>query len=198
MWRLAAELCSGRLEGGSRVRMAEDSTKLRTHLVLGGARSGKTAYGLKLASDSHLEKCMIATAEAFDSEMKQRIALHRAERDEGWQVWEEPTDLVGILERISRPDRIVVIDCLTIWLSNLFLKEIDHASEVAKLAAWVKERAFPLILVSNELGMGLIPETSFGRGFRDSHGRMNQILAAVCDNVTFVVAGLPLIFKSRG
>jgi adenosylcobinamide kinase / adenosylcobinamide-phosphate guanylyltransferase len=176
--------------------MPETTMQWRTHLVLGGARSGKTAYGLKLATDSGLERCMVATAEAFDQEMKQRIALHRAERDEAWQVWEEPVNLAGVLDEISRPDRIVVVDCLTIWLSNLLLKEIDPASEVARLAAWVKEKPFPLILVSNELGMGLVPETSLGRAFRDSHGRMNQTLAAACDNVTFIAAGLPLVLKS--
>lgn len=177
--------------------MAETTIEGRTHLVLGGARSGKTAYGLKLASDTHLEKCMVATAEAFDPEMKQRIALHRAERDEGWRVWEEPIELTAVLDEIARPDRIVVVDCLTIWLSNLLLKERDHASEVAKLATWVRERPFPLVFISNELGMGLVPETTLGRAFRDSHGRMNQTLAAACDQVTFVAAGLPLVLKSK-
>jgi adenosylcobinamide kinase/adenosylcobinamide-phosphate guanylyltransferase len=177
--------------------MAKTTIEGRTHLVLGGARSGKTAYGLKLASNSGLEKCMVATAEAFDPEMKQRIALHRAERDETWRVWEEPIDLTAVLDEIARPDRIVVVDCLTIWLSNLLLKEMDHASEVARLAAWVREKPFPLVLISNELGMGLVPETSLGRAFRDSHGRMNQTLAAACDQVTFVAAGLPLVLKSK-
>jgi adenosylcobinamide kinase / adenosylcobinamide-phosphate guanylyltransferase len=177
--------------------MAETTMAWRTHLVLGGARSGKTAYGLKLATDSRLEKCMVATAEAFDPEMEQRIALHRAERDETWQVWEEPIDLARVLDQISRPDRIVVVDCLTIWLSNLLLREIDYVREVAKLAAWVKEKPLPLVLVSNELGMGLVPETSIGRAFRDSHGRMNQTLAAACEQVTFVAAGLPLVLKSK-
>jgi adenosylcobinamide kinase/adenosylcobinamide-phosphate guanylyltransferase len=177
--------------------MAETTTQERTHLVLGGARSGKTGYALKLATDSRLERCMVATAEAFDSEMTQRIALHRAERDESWRVWEEPIDLVRALDEISRPDRIVVVDCLTVWLSNLHLKEIDHAREVAMLAAWVDKTPFPLILVSNELGLGLVPETSLGRAFRDKHGQMNQILAAACDHVTFVAAGLPLVLKSK-
>lgn len=177
--------------------MAKTTIEGRTHLVLGGARSGKTAYALKLATDSRLERCMVATAEAFDREMKERIALHRAERDKTWRVWEEPIDLAAVLDEIARPDRIIVVDCLTIWLSNLLMKESDHASEVAKLAAWVKEKPFPLILVSNELGLGLVPETSLGRAFRDSHGRMNQTVAAACDQVTFVAAGLPLVLKSK-
>lgn len=177
--------------------MAETTIQSRTHLVLGGARSGKTGYALKLATDSRLERCMVATAEAFDKEMTQRIALHRAERDESWRVWEEPINLAGVLDEISRPDRIVVVDCLTIWLSNLLLKEIDHASEVARLAAWINKKPFPLILVSNELGLGLVPETSLGREFRDKHGQMNQTLAAACDQVTFVAAGLPLVLKSK-
>jgi adenosylcobinamide kinase/adenosylcobinamide-phosphate guanylyltransferase len=177
--------------------MTETTIQGRTHLILGGARSGKTGYALKLATDSRLERCMVATAEAFDSEMTQRIALHRAERHESWRVWEVPIDLVGALHEISRPDRIVVVDCLTVWLSNLLLKEIDHASEVARLAACVNRKAFPLILVSNELGLGLVPETSLGRAFRDMHGQMNQTLAAACDHVTFVAAGLPLVLKSK-
>lgn len=177
--------------------MVEKALDWRTHLVIGGARSGKTAYGMRLAVERNLDRWMIATAEAGDAEMRERISRHRAERGANWQVAEEPVALVETLARTAAPDRIIVVDCLTIWLSNWFLREFDYAGELNRLAAWLQESTSPVILISNELGMGLVPETALGRGFRDAHGRMNQKLAAVCDCVTFVAAGLPLVLKSH-
>lgn len=178
-------------------RLVENALNWRTHLVIGGARSGKTAYGMRLAVECDLDQWMIATAEAGDAEMRERISRHRAERGANWQVAEEPIALVDALARTAAPGRVIVVDCLTIWLSNWFLRELDYASEVDRLAAWLQANSSPVILISNELGMGLVPETSLGRGFRDAHGRMNQSLAAICDCVTFVAAGLPLVLKSH-
>lgn len=178
-------------------RLFENALHWRTHLVIGGARSGKTAYGMRLAVEHNLDQWMIATAEAGDAEMRERISRHRAERGANWQVVEEPVALVDALARTAAADRVVVVDCLTIWLSNWFLRELDYASELERLAAWLQASSSPVILISNELGMGLVPETSLGRGFRDAHGRMNQSLAAICDCVTFVAAGLPLVLKSH-
>jgi adenosylcobinamide kinase / adenosylcobinamide-phosphate guanylyltransferase len=168
----------------------------RTHLVLGGARSGKTGYGLTLADQTGLEKWLIATAEASDDEMRDRIAHHRAERDETWRVVEEAFDLATAMARISHPDRIILVDCLTVWLSNLMFKEIDYAAEIAKLLETFGNLRGPAIFIANELGLGLVPDNSLGRLFRDAHGRMNQQFASRCDHVTFVAAGLPLTLKS--
>jgi adenosylcobinamide kinase/adenosylcobinamide-phosphate guanylyltransferase len=176
--------------------MAKNRTTARTHLVLGGARSGKTAHGLALADAYGLEKWLVATAEASDAEMRDRIALHRAERDDRWRVVEEPLALRATLTEIARPDRIVLVDCLTIWLSNLFFKDCDHAAEIEQTVAVLADLQGPAIFVSNELGLGLAPDTALGRSFRDAHGRMNQQFAARCENVTFVAAGLPMRLKS--
>ncbi len=177
--------------------MSERAEHGRAFLVLGGARSGKTAFGMRLATEHKLEKWMVATAEAGDPEMKARIARHRAERGDDWHVVEEPVDLLGALKRIARRDRVVLVDCLTIWLSNLFMKECDHGLELDRLAFWLDRSNDPLIFISNELGLGLVPETSLGRAFRDAHGLMNQTLATACDQVTFVAAGLPLVLKDK-
>ena len=169
-----------------------------THLILGGARSGKTAYALSVAEKTGLRKCMIVTAIAEDQEMKDRIALHRAERSADWQVVEEPQDLCGALRRLVGSDRVVVIDGMTLWLSNLFFEQRDWAAETAALARLLEELGGGIILVSNEIGFGLVPDGQLGRAFRDAHGRMNQILAGACDAVTLVVAGLPFVLKSSG
>lgn len=166
-----------------------------SHLILGGARSGKTAYALAIAEASGLEKWMLATAAGDDEEMAERIALHRAERGGDWQTVEEQFDLTGSLIGITEANRIVVVDCLTLWLSNLSFKEFDLAASMRQLAAVLPSLHGPVIFVSNELGMGLAPETALGRRFRDAQGRLNQMMAATCDAVTFVAAGLPLVLK---
>lgn len=166
-----------------------------SHLVLGGARSGKTAYALALADASGREKWMLATAGVEDEEMAERIALHRAERAGDWQTLEEQYDLTGALVATARPSRIIVVDCLTLWLSNLSFKEFDLAASMRELTAVLPSLHGPVIFVSNELGMGLAPETTLGRRFRDAQGRLNQLMAVTCQAVTFVAAGLPLVLK---
>jgi len=166
-----------------------------SHLILGGARSGKTAYALALAHASGLEKWMLATAVSEDDEMAERIALHRVERGGEWQTIEEHVHLAGSLISTAAPNRIIVVDCLTLWLSNLSFREFDLAASMHELAAVLPALNGPVIFVSNELGMGLSPETSLGRRFRDAQGRLNQMMAAACAGVTFVAAGLPLVLK---
>jgi adenosylcobinamide kinase/adenosylcobinamide-phosphate guanylyltransferase len=168
---------------------------LDAQLVLGGARSGKTAYALCEAKKSGLEKWMVVTARADDSEMRDRIGAHRAERGRDWTVVEEPIDLLAVLEGLVRPGRIVVVDCLTLWLSNLLLERRELNVESARLGAAVKEMKGSAIFVTNELGLGLVPETRVGREFRDAQGRLNQAMAQSCGRVTFVAAGLPLNLK---
>ena len=167
----------------------------KAHLVTGGARSGKTACALRLAEQSGLEKWMIATAESGDAEMAERIAKHRAERGDGWRVVEEALDLAGALERELHRGRVIVVDCLTLWLSNLMYHERNIEQELGRLCNMVERSHDPLIFVTNELGMGLVPESSLGRAFRDLHGRMNQQVAERCDAATFVVSGMAMKIK---
>lgn len=167
----------------------------RSELVLGGARSGKTAFALERAEASGLEPVMVATAEAWDDEMRARIATHRAERGERWSTIEETRDLVGVLDRAAAPHRILVVDCLTLWLSNQTFAEADVAAETERLVAALGRLSGPVILVSNEVGLGIVPENALARRFRDDQGRLNRRVAAAVERVTFVAAGLPLVLK---
>lgn len=139
---------------------------------------------------------MIATCKPNDQEMHDRIALHQAERGCDWNVIEESVDLVEMLESLVRPDRIVVVDCLTLWLSNLFFENRNIKGELAKLGDSIKGLVGRVIFITNEIGLGLVPSTELGRVYRDEHGRLNQAVAAACDEVTFVVAGIPLTLKN--
>ncbi len=167
-------------------------------LVLGGARSGKSSYARRLAEGTGLLPVLVATATAGDAEMADRIARHRADRDPAlWRVIEEPLDLPGVLRDTAGPGVVLVVDCLTLWLTNLMCGADDPAAE-ARLCDALRGAAGPVVLVSNELGLGLVPETPLGRAFRDRQGRLNQEVAAICDAVVFVAAGLPMPLKPAG
>jgi adenosylcobinamide kinase / adenosylcobinamide-phosphate guanylyltransferase len=170
-------------------------TMPETILVLGGARSGKSTFAERRASASGLSRIYVATATASDDEMQERIAHHRARRDDGWRTIEEPLELVETLARESRPDGVVVVDCLTLWLANLMAAGRDAALETARLAEWLRIAQGQVILVSNEIGLGLVPLTPLGRHFRDAQGRLNQEVAASASDVVFLAAGLPLWLK---
>lgn len=159
-------------------------------LVLGGARSGKSAHALSLVS---APRVFVATAEAGDGEMADRIAAHQAERGEDWTLIEAPVDLVGALAAAKGQN--VLIDCMTLWLSNLMHHEHDCAVETTNLIAALQAAQGAVVLVSNEVGMGLAPMNALGRAFRDEQGRLNQRIAAMADRVEFVAAGLPLRLK---
>ncbi len=171
------------------------------HLILGGARSGKSTrgetLGLSYAADAYI---YVATAQALDGEMAERIARHRDGRDPRWRTVEEPLDLAGALRREARAQRVVLVDCLTLWLSNILLAGQDPAAAGADLVAVLKAgRAAgsgPVLCVSNEVGLGLVPDTALGRTFRDAQGRINQQVAAVASHVDFMVAGLPMAVKA--
>jgi adenosylcobinamide kinase/adenosylcobinamide-phosphate guanylyltransferase len=163
-------------------------------LVLGGARSGKSRHAEALVESWPAPWTYIATAEAFDAEMAARIAEHRARRPTGWETLEAPRDLPAALAGVP-PARPVLVDCLTLWLSNLLLAERDLEAEGERLAAALAQRAGPVVLVSNEVGWGIVPETPLGRRFRDAQGRLNQRMAAVADRVVLVVAGIPVAIK---
>ena len=167
-----------------------------TSLILGGARSGKSARALAVAGALPGERAFIATAQAFDTEMADRIARHRAERDAGWTTIEEPLALSSAITAARERFAVIVVDCLTLWLSNLMLGGDDADAAEAELIEIVRApSAAMLVFVSNEVGMGLVPETPLGRAFRDRQGRLNARLAAIADRVEFVVAGLPLVLK---
>jgi adenosylcobinamide kinase / adenosylcobinamide-phosphate guanylyltransferase len=167
----------------------------RSVLVLGGARSGKSAYAQELAEATARERLFLATAEARDSEMAARIARHRADRGEGWTTLEEPLALVEALAAHARPGRVVLVDCLTLWLSNLMAASRTVDDEVGRLAAAIRALEGPVIFVSNEVGLGIVPENALAREFRDGQGRANREAARASDVVVWVAAGLPTLIK---
>ena len=162
-------------------------------LVLGGARSGKSAFAETLAHAP--DRVYVATATAGDDEMRERIAHHRARRGEGWRTIEEPLELVAALAREATTGRAVLVDCLTLWLSNLMHAERDVEAQTRELVACLREARGAVVLVSNEVGLGLVPDAPLGRRFRDAQGRLNQAVAGVADDVVFIAAGLPLWLK---
>jgi adenosylcobinamide kinase / adenosylcobinamide-phosphate guanylyltransferase len=171
------------------------SQPTRSLLVLGGARSGKSRYAQKLAESSGASPVLIATARAHDAEMMARIARHAAERGPDWTLVEEPIALAAALDREARESRIIVVDCATLWLSNLLLSEADPAAAIDELARSVAGLAGPAIFVSNEVGLGIVPENALARAFRDAQGQLNQALGHACDAVVLVSAGLALQLK---
>ena len=168
---------------------------VRMALVLGGARSGKSAFAQGVAERSGRALVLIATAVAGDEEMEERIARHRADRGPAWRLVEEPLDLVAAVRTEATAERIVLVDCLTLWLSNLMCAGLDAAHEGQRLADAVPLLGGPVIFVSNEVGSGIVPDNAMARSFRDHQGRLNQQLAQSCDRVVLVVAGYPLQIK---
>ncbi len=169
-------------------------------LVLGGARAGKSAYAEALVLGTlkpGQTALYVATAEVGDAEMAERIAAHRARRGTSWQTQEAPLALSEVLRRDSRADRPILVDCLTLWLSNLLGAGYDVIRETDRLVAALRQIAGPVVLVSNEVGLGIVPDNALARAFRDHAGRLHQAVAAVSDRVVFVAAGLPLTLKEK-
>lgn len=164
-------------------------------LVLGGVRSGKSRFAEKLVEESGLDAVYIATGQAFDSEMKARIDRHQARRGENWQTIEAPLDLTAALKSIAPRNCSVLIDCLTLWVSNLMMKEMDIGDETRRLSAVLAEVKSPVVIVTNEVGMGIVPDNKLAREFRDHAGDLNQEIAAMASQVYLVAAGLPLKLK---
>ena len=166
-------------------------------LVLGGARSGKSRRAEQIVEGSGLGRFYLATAEVLDKEMRVRVAEHRSRRGTGWQTVEAPLDLEKVLAETARPKRAILVDCLTLWLSNIFLAEGDVNERIAALAVTLRELPGLIVVVSNEVGMGLVPDNALGRSFRDAQGQLNQSVAEICDTVIFVAAGLPMALKGE-
>ncbi|MCR6629525.1 MAG: bifunctional adenosylcobinamide kinase/adenosylcobinamide-phosphate guanylyltransferase [Magnetospirillum sp.] len=171
------------------------STLVPSTLVLGGARSGKSSYAEGLLAGHGGRALYVATGQAFDDEMAARIRLHRDRRGPQWDTVEEPLELAATLDRVLDPARPVLVDCLTLWISNLMHAGRDVEAETGLLCEVLAHPAGPVVLVSNEVGLGLVPENALARAFRDHQGRVNQRVAQICARVVFVAAGLPLTLK---
>ena len=166
-----------------------------SHLVLGGARSGKSRYAVEQASQSNSRVAFLATARALDADMAARIARHRAERPARWSTLEEPQAIVAACRRAATAHDLIIVDCVTVWVANLIERGDDDVAVLAAaddLAKLQRERVVSLLIVSNEVGGGVHPSTELGRRYRDLLGLVNQRLATAADRVTLMVAGLPM------
>ncbi len=166
-------------------------------LILGGARSGKSRLAEAIIAQKNGAAIYVATAEARDEEMAQRIADHRLRRGRNWRTREIPLELTRDLPGLLQSEEPILVDCLTLWLTNLMLAKREIEAEVGALIAGIALARGPLVLVSNETGLGIVPDNALARRFRDLSGIMNQRIAAMADNVLFVAAGLPLVMKGR-
>lgn len=176
--------------------LSETPVLPRLTLVTGGARSGKSTWAEGLATASRRPRRYIATAQAFDAEMQDRIARHRAQRGEGWTTVEAPLELAAALEE-AKPEEVVLVDCLTLWLSNHLLAGHDLAAEAGRLVDALLACSAPVVCVTNEVGWGIVPADPLSRRFRDEQGRLNQRLAALAGLVVAVLCGLPLALKGQ-
>ena len=178
-------------------RTDKEIMKRKITFVFGGTRSGKSSYAYRLADKTFKKPVYLATAEAFDKEMKERIALHQKQRGAKWQCVESPIDLAGVLLDPKLKCDGILVDCLTVWLSNVLLQKGEKAlaPAIKELVAAVKKAKRPLVIVSNEVGMGIVPESKLGRIFRDYAGWLNQDMAEIADEVVFVVSGVPMVLK---
>ncbi|WP_413991831.1 bifunctional adenosylcobinamide kinase/adenosylcobinamide-phosphate guanylyltransferase [Labrys okinawensis] len=167
-------------------------TSPRLIFILGGARSGKSRHAEALVSAHPAPWTYIATAQAFDEEMCARIAEHRARRDENWRTVDAP---LALPEAITAAQGTILVDCLTLWLTNLMLGEHALKPAFAKLVEALASAPGPVVLVSNEVGLSIVPDNALARAFRDEQGRLNQQIAALADSVVFMVAGLPMVVK---
>ena len=170
-------------------------------LVLGGAKSGKSSFALKICNDLNRKHVFLATAQAFDQEMKDRIRCHQAERGGRWTTVEEPLDLVARIRELDTDDTVILIDCLTLWLNNLFMKyETDHDAvyqAIEELADLLPDMRGAVVMVSNEVGAGIVPENPLSRRFRDTAGIVNQRMALLARKVVVTFAGLPMVLKDE-
>jgi len=164
-------------------------------LVLGGARSGKSAFGEKLVYESGCAPYYIATAQVYDDEMARRVSDHKLRRDHRWKTIEEPLALADVVQSETRADRAILVDCLTLWVTNLMVADADIEQSFAALAGALDTVSGPVVFVSNEVGLGIVPDNAMARAFRDHAGRLNQQIALASKSVYFIAAGLPMTLK---
>ena len=169
----------------------------QTTLILGGARSGKSALAEQLCEDSALDLVYIATSPRFegDEEMRRRISDHQVRRGDRWQTIEEEVDVPDVLASHDQSTKAILVDCMTLWLNNLIFHKLPLEAQIEALVAQLSRMRAKTLLVSNEVGQGIVPIDAETRAFRDEQGRLNQRLAEVCDRVIEVRAGLPLLLK---
>lgn len=165
-------------------------------LVLGGAACGKSDFAESLVLQGENAPVYIATAQIFDDEMAAKASRHRDQRGDRWTTIEEPLDLPGVLGRCT-PDQAVLIDCATLWLTNVMLGDHDIAAHTTRLCDALRACPAPVVIVSNEVGQGIVPDNALSRKFRNAQGTLNQIIAAKADLVVAVMAGLPLVLKGK-
>jgi len=168
-------------------------------LIIGGCRSGKSSHALRLAEEIQGKKIFIATCIPHDDEMEKRVANHRKERGRNWETVEAPLDLPEAISEFALKADVVIADCLTLWISNLMMEKTGEKKmviEINRLVHSIKNAPSPVILVSNEVGAGIVPENPLARAFRDSAGFVNQRVAETSNRVIWMVAGLPVVIKS--
>lgn len=175
--------------------VASNNVKKLT-LVLGGAASGKSEFAEQLVIATEKSRKYLATSQIFDAEMQAKVDRHLVQRGDGWETIEEPLDL-GPALKAAVPDQIILLDCATLWLTNVLMAERDIAQECAKLVADLRSCEAEIVVVSNEVGMGIVPEHAISRQFREAQGRLNAMIAEAAGNVFFVAAGLPLVLKGE-
>ncbi|GAA6135128.1 bifunctional adenosylcobinamide kinase/adenosylcobinamide-phosphate guanylyltransferase [Oceaniserpentilla sp. 4NH20-0058] len=166
------------------------------HLVLGGARSGKSGYAEQLAKDSQLNVLYLATAKAFDAEMAKRIAKHQADRPSHWQTQEVTSELAQTIDQCRGENQLVLVDCLTLWLMDVMESKRGLDQAVDELLMTLQRAQVPVILVSNEISMGVVPMGELSRSYVDNLGRLHQKIAQIAENVTLMVAGIPMVVKA--
>jgi adenosylcobinamide kinase/adenosylcobinamide-phosphate guanylyltransferase len=170
-------------------------------LVLGGAKSGKSSFALSVCSSLNKKRIFLATAQALDQEMEERIRRHKVERGSGWRTIEEPLKVAETIGSLDSKDTIILLDCLTLWLNNLYMEHeedqetIDEA--IDNLARQLADIRGAVVVVSNEVGMGIVPDNQLSRTYRDTAGYMNQRIARLAGKVVTVLAGLPLVLKDE-
>ncbi len=170
-------------------------------LILGGAKSGKSSFALNVCNSLDRERIFLATAQAFDQEMEERITHHQAERGSGWRTIEEPLKVAETIGSLDSKDTVILLDCLTLWLNNLYMEygedqeTIDEAIE--NLARQLADIRGAVVVVSNEVGMGIVPDNQLSRTYRDTAGYINQRIARLSGKVVAVLAGIPLVLKDE-
>jgi adenosylcobinamide kinase/adenosylcobinamide-phosphate guanylyltransferase len=167
-------------------------------LVIGGARSGKSTYAERLIEESGLKPVYLATATSGDDEMSERIRIHKERRGDVWSTVEEPLALTTAIQEHSNNDSAILVDCLTLWLSNLMTLSRDIEQETKKLASMLSDLNGPVVFVTNEVGLGIVPANELARAFRDHAGRLNQAVAQTSDRVVMMISGLPMTLKPNG